>query len=937
MKLVISLSLCIFSIISFSQESVFVENINQWEKEVQYETEIKGGNVYFTDNSLVFDLYDLNQFNQLSEDIHHQEYSKSVKLKDAKLNRHSYKWNLINSNNFNWLGTNKFDYHYNYFLGNDKSKWASNVPLYQEIKTNNVYKNIDLKTSTKDGNLKYDFIVHPGGDVSSIKMNYQGIEEISIYNNRLKLSISYGEIIEQEPYVYQIINGIKIEISSSYKLKNGVVSYEIGDYNSRYDLIIDPTVIASTYSGSTSTIYGHTATFDSSGNIYSAGAGFSPGGLPVTTGAYQTTFGGNREMCILKYNQTGSALIYATYLGGSSSDYPHSMFDYNNNLYVLGSSESSDFPVTTGAYDVTHNGQSDIVVTVLNPTGSALLGSTYVGGSNDDGRNVITPNYGDRYRGEIIVDGNGNAYVSTSSSSNDFPTTANAFQSTHGGSQDGVAIKLNPTLTNLSFSTYLGGASDDSGFGVKVNGSTTYICGSAGTSFFTPPSGSYSNYNGGRDSYVVALNSNATAITSGTYFGTTSDEEAYFIEIDGNNDVYILGLTSGSINSTPGRYSRGNKLYVAKFNSTLTNLDYVSASNDMAPVAFLVDNCGNIYISGHGGLSSLNGTFELTAGFFQLTPAGFYLMVLNPNATGLLFGTYYGGSGSHVDGGTSRFDKKGIVYQATCTSMGFPTNTNAYATTGAAGFDVTVFKIDFDFLNSEVSFVPSPEDETVRFKGEFCYDIVAFSNGEDTFEIDIASNAFDFGAFLTLPPRKNNLKYDFYWNNTTTSSKDTTFDVSPIKISERKYAGIRTTGVRFCWKPEMCEILEIDTFKIDLFAVGRGCDGIIDTSERTINIIVDNPSIPPHEVPNVFSPNNDGINDIYRLNPASFDECIDVLTVKIYNRWGQLIFESDDPQFEWDGKTNEGKEVSPGTYFIILQGFYGSREVTDQFTVNLFR
>jgi len=196
-------------------------------------------------------------------------------------------------------------------------------------------------------------------------------------------------------------------------LNNNTLSFEIENYNKKHDLIIDPIVIASTYSGSTESIYGHTATYDDLGNIYSGGAGFSPGGLPVTLGAYQTTYGGSRDMCINKYDPTGSNLIYATYLGGSSSDYPHSLIDYNGKLYILGSSLSPNFPTTSTAHDSSHNGSYDITVTILNTTGSALIGSTFVGGSLDDGINSISSNYGDRYRGEIIVDNSGNCYVSS--------------------------------------------------------------------------------------------------------------------------------------------------------------------------------------------------------------------------------------------------------------------------------------------------------------------------------------------------------------------------------------------------------------------------------------------------------------------------------------------------------------------------------------------
>lgn len=699
----------------FAQDQVktsldFVENKGQWDETVKYRLGVHGGRLYFQNDGIIYDMYDLEDIHEISEQIHHDGNGNRLSKSESLIDCHAYKVSFVKGNVDQFIPEIKKIHHYNFLLGNDSSKWASSVGAYEVVRAESVYKGIDARFYSKGLNFKYDFIVNPKGNLKDIKLKYEGLNEIYLKKGNLYLVTSFDQVVEQKPYVYQIVNGEKVQIEAEYVLSGNLVSYKIGSYDKTKDLIIDPVVVASTYSGSTETIYGHTATYDQAGNIFSAGAGFSPGGLPVTTGAYQTSFAGAREMCINKYNPNGSTLIYATYLGGTGDDYPHSLYNHNNNLYILGSSASNNFPTTPSAYDQTYNGGfCDIVVSVLSANGGGLIGSTYVGGSGDDGQNSISANYGDEYRGEIVVDNAGNAYVASMTESSNFPTSNNAYQPTYGGGfQDGVALKLNPNLSTLVFSTYLGGSSDDAAYGIIVDGNKTYVTGTAGNGFLG--TGSAFNYSGGRDGFVVALNAGATAALHKTYFGSSSNDQSFFIEKDLSGNIYILGQTSGAIPATAGRYSGGNGLFVTKFNNILSARQWTSTTKSVAPVAFLVDDCNYIYASGHGGLSSLTG-FGITSNAVQSASAGFYLMALAPQATGLSYGTYYGSSDSHVDGGTSRFDKRGVVYQATCTDNGFPTLGSAYSSSNQTGssYDVTVFKIDFEISEIKAKAEPLPD------------------------------------------------------------------------------------------------------------------------------------------------------------------------------------------------------------------------------------
>lgn len=936
LKKLVVFSLAFISLNSLAQKVDYVENKGQWGTQALYMAKFTGGRVFVKHNSLMFDYYDVEKLHSI-----HHKHDERIHENDI-INCHAYEVILNNSSDLMLYSNKMKSYKNNYFIG-DKDNWASNASVYEELIAKDVYPYIDLKLYSSNTNFKYDFIVHPNGNINKISLTYTGTDNMQLKDGKLVIKTSIGEVYEQKPYAYQIINGEKKVVEANYVLNNQTLSFQIGNYNKNIDLIIDPTLVASTYSGSTETIYGHTATFDTAGNIYSAGAGFSPGGLPVSPGAYQTTYGGGRDMCINKFSPDGSTQIYATYLGGSNDDYPHSLIDFEDKLYILGTSESANFPTTATAYDQTHNGSSDIVVAILDPTGSTLLGSTFVGGSNDDGLNEINDwntfyaNYGDDYRGEIITDNLGNAYIASVSSSNNFPTSASAFQTTNVGGQDGVVFKLDNTLSNLTFSTYFGGANDDACYGIKENNNKIYVSGTANSNFIPATGGAFPSYNGQAEGFIVAFDATASSLLHASYFGTPSNEQAFFVEIDQYDDVYILGQSDGTINATTGVYNGGSSVFISKFSNDLSTHIFTSTTENMAPVAFLVDDCDYIYASGHGGLSSLSG-FDLTPDAIQSSSAGFYLMALEPGATALNFGTYYGSSGSHVDGGTSRFDKKGVVYQATCSSTGFPTTSSAYSTNSASGgYDVTVFKIDFELGAQPALFAPFPKDQEFVFEENRCFDVIANGGfGGAQVLLDLQSDAFAKGMYATLPPQKLNGLYDFNYIDTNGSVPTTATDYDVTQLSNTTFEGLGNVGARLCWNPNDCDVLEQESYNLTLTSLAMRCDSTLDSLVRNVTIRIVRDTSNPF-VPNVFSPNGDGLNDVYKLPEDEHDKCYDVVNIQIYNRWGTLVFESDDPLFQWDGTDTKGNLLNQGTYYALLEGFYGNKEVSDVYPITLFR
>lgn len=688
----------------------YIANHGQWNSKVLFESKIEKGSVYLESDGLTFSQYDPKDLARRSELYH----AKSADLKSLTINGHAWKVNFVGANKVpTVLGSNKLSEYRNYFIGNDSSKWAGNVGVYQGAEYKDLYAGIDLKTYSEDGHFKYDFLVQPKANAKDIQLEYQGLKDLYIRKGHLILVTSVGDFKEMKPYAYQIVDGIKREVKCDYKLVNKTLSYVFPDgYNEEIELIIDPVLIAATLSGTTGfdENYGHCATFDNAGNIFTGAINFTTG-YPVTLGAFQVfNAGGVRDIAISKFNPTGSNLLFATYIGGMDEEYPHSLIvNANDELFVLATTNSFNFPTTVGAYDNTLNGDFDISIVHLNAAGSGLIGSTFVGGSFDDGLNFlplssmsITGNYGDEFRGEIILDAAGNCYIASTSSSADFPTTAGAYQTGHGGGTlDAVIFKMPPNLNTIIWSTFLGSAGEEAAFGLRLDAAgDVYACGVTTASFMVG-NGYQPAFAGGTDGFVVKLTNNGSTMPFRTYVGTAFFDNSFFLEIDGNGKIYVYGQTeNGVMTTTPGTYSVPNSgQYIIRYSANLATRELCSligagSNEEFVPIALMVDNCGYIYFSGHRGESNTLAVLPNSPNAFQTT-GGFYLGVLSPNATSLYYATHYAGPDAHVDGGTSRFDPNGIIYQAVCSGGGFATTPTAYAPTQSGLWDIGVFKIDF--------------------------------------------------------------------------------------------------------------------------------------------------------------------------------------------------------------------------------------------------
>jgi gliding motility-associated-like protein len=711
--------------ISYGQANIeYIKNEGQWPSWFNYRAVTAGGDVLLENDGFRYVLCDQLNVPRIDSFLH-----RGLLHENPLMRFHVYKVTFEGANEKPLIVASKQQKnYYNYFLGNDSTKWKGGLHPYLALDYQQVYNGVDVHVSSDNGSMVYEFVVQPSADASQVKMKFDGPESMSLKSGDLVINTSVGKILELKPYAYQYVNDEKVEVTCVYKLRGSQLTFALGKYDHSKTLIIDPTIAFwCSFTGSTADNWGFTATYDNSGNMYLGGLVnplmLSGSSYPVSPGAYQSTFAGGQgfdevhyasDLGIMKLTADGTSRVYATYIGGQNNERPHSMIvDAVGNLIIAGKTHSPDYPVTTGAFQATKGGGWDMFVTKLNATGTALVASTFIGGSADDGDNFdstesryghLKYNYGDDARSEVQIDDAGNVYVASNTSSTDFPTTPTAIATTLGGGlQDGVAFKLNSSLSSLIWSTYLGGNGDDAAYVLAFNASksSVYIAGGTNsTNFPTTPGAWHATYQGdSADGFIVKFkNSPPYNLLKGTYVGTSHYDQVYGIQTDNGDNVYVMGQSQGgTFPVTPGVHSNPNSCqFIMKIDSNLSTdlVSTVYGSGDpskvnISPVAFLVDTCENVYISGWGGNIMQSGApyldlhcgtttgMETTTDAHQATTDGydFYFMVLGPGMTTLRYATFYGRVapgfyGEHVDGGTSRFDKKGIIYQAICANCG---------------------------------------------------------------------------------------------------------------------------------------------------------------------------------------------------------------------------------------------------------------------------
>jgi hypothetical protein len=621
----------------------------------------------------------------------------------------------------------------NYFLGNDPAQWRMNVPTFGKVAYQDAYPGVDLVYYGNQRQLEYDFVVQPGADPGIIQLSFQGAQDLALdVHGNLVLHTDGGDVIEQAPVIYQEQAGYRQAVGGRYVLKGqNQVGFQVDAYDVRQPLIIDPVLSYSTYLGGTGDDGGARVAVDTSGNAYVTGSTDSVN-FPTTPGAFQTA-GHN---FVAKLNATGTALVYSTYLGGTGSDSSAGIaVDGSGNVYVTGVTSSSDFPTTPGAVQTAYGGGSnEAFVTELNATGSALVYSTYLGGTNRD------------YGTGIAVDASGNAYVSGTTESSNFPTTPGAFQSNKNGNSNAFVAKLDATGSALLYSTYLGGNGSDSSSGIAVDLSgDAYVTGESNSPNFPTTPGAFQTTNRGSiNAFVAKLNASGTALLYGTYLGGSGFDGGNGIAVDASGNAYVTGIANSlDFPTTPGAFQTtkaGNTdAFVAKLNATGSGLlyaTYLGGDGFDYGLGIAVNSSGNAYVTGY--TDSVN--FPTTPGAFQSTKGGgtdAFVVKLNASGTALLYAIYLGGSGFDQGIGIA-VDGSGNAYVTGETaSPNFPTTPGCLQPTyGGGNYDTFIAKILSQASSMELSSSPNPSvyGQLVTFTATVTSGGTPVSTGTVTFQ-----------------------------------------------------------------------------------------------------------------------------------------------------------------------------------------------------------
>ncbi len=545
-------------------------------------------------------------------------------------------------------GENQLPGTVNYFIGNDPAQWHTNIPTYQQVRLHNVFPGIDLVYYGNAARLEYDFVVAPGADPSRIQLGFTGASQVGVdLQGNLRLALSGGTVQEDKPLVYQTVNGARQSVAGGYVLTASQrARFALGTYNPRLPLVIDPAYKFSTYLGGTGLDWGNGIAVDSAGNAYVAGYTSSTD-FPLAH-AFQSTFptksGYSLETgFVTKFNAAGTTLLYSTYFGGGddASQMASVAVDSAGDAYIAGTTFATDYP-TVNAIQSSNGGNDDAVVAELNPTGSALIYSTYLGGSGYD------------YANGIAVDSTGAAFVTGTTNSPAFPV-ANAFQNTYGGNGDVFVAKIAPAGGSLAYSTFLGGAGQDNGAGIAVDASgNAYVTGDTASGSFPLANAEQATYGGGGfDAFVSKLNATGSALIYSTFLGGSDWDIGNALAVDSSGQAYVTGYTwsadfptANALQSTrPNNNLYPDVAFVAKFNaagSAFVYSTYLDGSNETTGYGIAADSAGDAYVTGLNFSTDFPTANPLPG---ACTSSGdVFVSRLNASGSALMFSSCFGGS-----------------------------------------------------------------------------------------------------------------------------------------------------------------------------------------------------------------------------------------------------------------------------------------------------
>jgi hypothetical protein len=717
---------------------LFEANHGQVNQQVKFISRGRDYNLFLTPSEAVLALRSDKHGSSASEDIsshtdRRSSFGDVLRMKLMGANKHP-----------DMIGMDESSSKINYFIGNDPARWHTDVKTYEKVRYSEVYPGVDVLYYGNQQQLEYDFVLAPGADYRKIILAFEAAKAIRLdARGDLSLRVAgWPEVRQSKPVAYQEVYGQRREVAVNYVLQGKRrVAFRVGKYDRTRPLVIDPVLSYSTYLGGSGSDRAESIAVDSAGSAYVTGATYSlnfptadaiQGAIAVDPNFPPPGSPPPTDVFVTKLNATGTALVFSTYLGSTGDDLGHGIaVDPSGNVYLTGDTSSIDdprtprderFPMVNAAVPNPSFGRKAFV-SKLNPAGSALVYSTYLGGIGGPGSLNVSTDLGNA----IAVDSSGNAYVAGQTNATNFPTV-NAYQSILASqpencgffgcsvTNDAYVVKFDPSGAFI-FSTYLGSRSSDEGYGIAVDASrNVYVVGHTSATNFPTTPGAYDVSSGG--AFITKISSAGNALAYSSYLGQFQPNA---IAVDQSGNAYVVGSAVFNLPTTAGAFdrqcgtdttncnevsggSRFSDAYVLKLNqggSALAYATYIGGSRGENATSIAVDSAGNAYVAGSTeavDFPVLNAIQKSQGGgdcssFGAPTCADAFVTKLNAAGSALVYSTYLGGNrfeiaGFFVGGNGIAVDSSNNAYVAGSTnSPNFPVTSGAFQTTFGGNCD----------------------------------------------------------------------------------------------------------------------------------------------------------------------------------------------------------------------------------------------------------
>ncbi len=676
---------------------LFVENVGQLDPQIRFQARGQKGALSVTGDSLIYSL--------VSQETDAMPQVARIEVTFVDANPHP-----------TLTGFDRVQTNISYLRGNDPARWHTNVPTWRGVRFEHLYPGIDLELGGGDGRLEQRLVAYPGADLGAMRLRVEGAKSLWVERGQLRATSSLGEVALPLPSIAgrALVHRPSIRALGERTFE---VSFPLAALGALPDARLAATAQTaatyvldySTFLGGTTgvgvlTDEGYAIAVDSTGAVYVTGWTYCNDFF--TSGSYDISHNGAQDVFVAKLSADGSTLEYATYLGGNSNEEGHAIaVDSAGSAYVTGwtSPGTFDLPTTSGAFDESHNGDRDVFVTKLNPSGSGLVYSTFIGGSASDQGHAI------------VVDGSGAAYVTGEVDSSDFPTTTNSYDGVWSNT-DAFVVKLNPNGGDLAYATYLGGVQTDYGFGIAVNGlGNAYVTGYTGSSDFpTTPTAFDTVPDNGWETFVTILNpagGGASDLLYSTYLGGELADYGTGIAVQPggtHSEAYVTGHTwSSGFPTTTNAYDTVHNgdvdTFVVKLDPSgggqndLIYATFLGGSNADEPKDIAVDTGGAAYVVG----STESFDFPRTPDAYQSAHNGYssntdaFVTKVSQDGSTLAYSTFLGTveTSLHDEGHGIAVGDDGAIYVTGRTDgTAFPTTPGAHDTTHNGDWDIFVTK-----------------------------------------------------------------------------------------------------------------------------------------------------------------------------------------------------------------------------------------------------